>query len=149
MTPQEAFEKHVAELTHFASGLVGPWDAEDVVADACITAFARPNWEEIRNQRAYLYRSVLNQARMFKRSALRRRAREMKAARSETESVIALHPEVVEAVGRLSMRQRAVVFLTYWEDLHPSDIADRLGISTGSVRRHLHRAHKRLREIVQ
>jgi RNA polymerase sigma factor (sigma-70 family) len=53
---------------------------------------------------------------------------------------------VREAVGTLSLRQRAVVVLTYWADLDPATIAERLGISDGSVRRHLARARARLRE---
>jgi len=38
-----------------------------------------------------------------------------------------------------------VVVLTYWDDLASAAIAERLGISDGSVRRHLARARKRLR----
>ncbi|MBT8217830.1 MAG: RNA polymerase sigma factor [Acidimicrobiia bacterium] len=148
MTPQEAFEKHVGELTRFASGLVGPWEAEDVVAEACLKAFASPKWNAITHQRAYLYRSVMNHARMRRRASLRRRTREARAARPEGEFPIELDPDVLDAVKRLSVRQRAVTFLTYWEDLRPVDIAARLGISAGSVRRHLHRAHVRLREVI-
>ena len=47
--------------------------------------------------------------------------------------------------GRRSARQRAVVFFTYWEDLDGATTADRLGISEGSVRRHLDRARKALK----
>jgi DNA-directed RNA polymerase specialized sigma24 family protein len=57
-------------------------------------------------------------------------------------------PEVRQAVARLSMRQRAVVVLTYWADLAPPAVAERLGISEGSVRRHLARARARLREVL-
>ncbi len=49
------------------------------------------------------------------------------------------------AVSRLSPRQRAVVFLTYWDDLDPGSIAGLLGISDGAVRRHLARARATLR----
>ncbi len=56
-----------------------------------------------------------------------------------------VRPEVLEAVGSLSVRQRAVVFLAYWEDLDENSIAERLGISAGSVRQHLGRARDKLR----
>jgi RNA polymerase sigma factor (sigma-70 family) len=46
----------------------------------------------------------------------------------------------------LSIRQRAVTVLTYWSDLDPSSVALLLGISEGSVRRHLARARSRLKE---
>jgi RNA polymerase sigma factor (sigma-70 family) len=57
-----------------------------------------------------------------------------------------VRPEILAAVFRLSIRQRAVVFLTYWEDLDPKAIADLLSISNGSVRRHLARGKTRLKE---
>jgi RNA polymerase sigma-70 factor (ECF subfamily) len=53
---------------------------------------------------------------------------------------------VRDAVVALSVRQRAVIVLTYWADLDPRTVAERLGISEGSVRRHLARARAHLRE---
>ena len=54
-------------------------------------------------------------------------------------------PEVLAAVRRLSVRQRAVVVLAYWEQLTAGEIAGQLGISEGSVHRHLARARSKLR----
>ena len=54
--------------------------------------------------------------------------------------------DVLEAVAKLSVRQRAAVMLTYWEDLPAGDVAARLGVSVGSVKRHLARARARLKE---
>lgn len=48
----------------------------------------------------------------------------------------------------LSTRQRATVILTYWEDLTPGEVAGRLGVSEGSVRRHLARGRSKLREVL-
>ncbi len=59
-----------------------------------------------------------------------------------------LRPEVQQAVERLSVRQRAVVYLTYWEDMTDQMAADHLGISAGSVRRHLARARDHLRKVL-
>jgi RNA polymerase sigma factor (sigma-70 family) len=59
-----------------------------------------------------------------------------------------LHPEVLEAMAKLSMRQRAVVFLTYWSDLQPGRIGEMLEIGEGSVRRHLARGRAKLRELL-
>lgn len=53
-------------------------------------------------------------------------------------------PEVLRAMSALSARQRAVVFLTYWEDLDERQTADRLGVSVGTVRQHLHRARRQI-----
>ena len=76
----------------------------------------------------------------------RRRVRELKAAAPEASHLLDVDVDVLAAVDRLSVRQRAVVVLTYWEDLAPGEVAARLGISDGSVRRHLNRARSRLRE---
>jgi RNA polymerase sigma factor (sigma-70 family) len=51
-------------------------------------------------------------------------------------------------VARLSLRQRAVIVLTYWDDLDPAAIAGLLDISDGSVRRHLARGRSRLKEVL-
>jgi RNA polymerase sigma factor (sigma-70 family) len=55
---------------------------------------------------------------------------------------------VLAAIARLSLRQRAVVTLVYWHDLDDASVAARLGISPGSVRKHLARAHARLRGVL-
>ena len=59
---------------------------------------------------------------------------------------LGFRPDVAAAVGRLSVRQRAAVFLTYWEGLRQDEVAARLDISVGSVKRHLTRARAKLKE---
>jgi RNA polymerase sigma factor (sigma-70 family) len=54
----------------------------------------------------------------------------------------------VDAVVRLSPQQRACVYLTYWEDLTPPMIAERLGIGEGTVKQYLARARAKLREVL-
>jgi DNA-directed RNA polymerase specialized sigma24 family protein len=46
----------------------------------------------------------------------------------------------------LSAQQRAIAYLTYWEDLAPQVIANLLNISEGSVKRQLARARSNLRK---
>ena len=57
-------------------------------------------------------------------------------------------PEVAEAVSRLSPQQRAVVFLTYWNDLDVAGIAALLGVGEGTVRKQLDRGRSKLREVL-
>ena len=144
----EIYRKYSPDLVVFATGLVGPADAADVVADAVARVLASPKWADARDRRAYLYGSVLNEARMHHRSTLRRRAREARVAQREGVVDGEVRPEVLAAVARLSVRQRAVVALTYWHDMHEREIAELLGISVGTVRRHLARAHQRLRGVI-
>jgi RNA polymerase sigma factor (sigma-70 family) len=144
----EIYGKHADDLVRFATGLVGPTDAPDVVSDAVIRALSSRSWSGVQNHRAYLTRAVLNEARMHHRSTLRRRARETRNATDDVTYDSVPRPEVLEHVARLSLRQRAVVVLTYWDDLDQHTVAERLGISEGSVRRHLARAHVKLRRLL-
>ncbi len=145
---EDLYRKHGDELVRFATGLVGPFDAQDVVTDACLRAFRSRNWAAVTNRRAYLYRSVLNQARSHHRSTVRRRIRELATAVPGTFTPTLIDIDVMRAIDKLSVQQRAAVFLTYWEDLTPAEVAARLDISEGSVKRHLARARARLKELL-
>ena len=148
MTDEEIYRKYADDLVRFATGLVGPFDAPDVVTDSCLRAFRSRGWGDVTNHRAYLYRSVLNQARSHHRSTLRRRVRELRAASPEVSMPVESDVDVLAAVDKLSVQQRASVVLTYWEDLTPAEVASRLAISEGSVKRHLARARARLKELL-
>lgn len=117
-----------------------------VVSDAVLNCLRSKQWPDVADKRAYLYRSVFNRAAEFHRSSRRRISRERLHARIVAVESPEVRPEVLAAVFRLSIRQRAVVFLTYWEDLEPAAIAGLLNISDGSVRRHLARGKNHLRE---
>ena len=52
------------------------------------------------------------------------------------------------AFRKLPDRQREVFVLRYVEDLPTAEVAAALGLSPGSVKRHLFRAVRRLREIL-
>jgi RNA polymerase sigma factor (sigma-70 family) len=144
----EIYAKYADELVRFATGLVGPSNAQDVVSGAVVRCLASPSWDSVRNPRAYLYRSVWAEARMAQRGSARRQVREQRAARPESTWGPEVQPEIARAVAALSLRQRAVIVLTYWGDLDPSTVAEFLGIREGSVRRHLARARARLREVL-
>lgn len=118
----ELYEKHGDELIRFATVLVGPAHAEDTLAEAAMRAFAAPTWPQITDRRAYLFRAVLNQARQQRRADRRRQLREVRA--SDNRTVTDLSPDrsdVLTALSRLTHRQRAVVFFTYWQDLELSE----------------------------
>ena len=147
-TDADVYAAYADELVRFATGLVGPADAQDVVAEAVIRVMSSPVWEEANNRRALLYRAVWFEARSLQRSAARRRAREVLAVGREVVDPPEPRPDVWRAVSVLSPQQRAVVFLTYWEDLNPRSIAEVLEISEGTVRRHLARARRRLKGVL-
>lgn len=144
----EIYRSHAPELVRFANSLVGPSDAPDVVSSAVLKAFTSKSWSDVENHRAYLYRAVLNEVRSQHRATMRRKARELRAAPPQITEMPEVRPDVLEALGQLSTRQRAVSYLTYFEDLDESSVAERLGISPGSVRQHLGRARNKLRVIL-
>ena len=141
----EVYLEHAAGLVRFAMGLVGRSDAPDVVSEAVLSAISSNGWASVTDRRAYLYRAVFNRAKNHHRDRQRRWANELRTTREGTADRSEYRPEVLAAVRELSLRQRAVVVLTYWDDLTPQLVASRLGISEGSVRRHLARARSRLR----
>jgi len=141
----ECYEKHADALVRFAATVVGPDDAEDVVSEA-VLGILRTSPPGVRDMRAYLYRAVLNAGRKHLRSLGRRGRREQKAAVANVVADELVDPKIAAALIELSPQQRAVVHLAYWEDLSAAMIAERLGVSSGTVRRQLARGRKRLRE---
>ena len=148
MTGEEAYEKYADELMRFATSLVGPSDASDVVSEAVIRCVYSKSWPSVQNPRAYLHRAVLSEARRLGLSARRRRAREERTAPREAVLPPDVRTDVIDAVRSLSVQQRAVTYLTYWCDLTPADVSSLLAISEGAVKRHLARARSRLRKVL-
>lgn len=148
MRDEEIYAKHADDLLRFAMGLVGRTDAPDVVSTAVLRVISSRSWSDVEDHRGYLYRAVLNQARNEYRDRQRRWTKELRAVSDDRKYPLEYRPEVLAAVKKLSVRQRAVVVLCYWEDLSPMDIAHRLGISEGAVKRHLARARSKLRTML-
>jgi RNA polymerase sigma-70 factor (ECF subfamily) len=145
---EEIYRRYSAELTRYATALVGPANAADVVTDAVIDCFGARNWSRIEHKRAYLYRAVLNRARAAARSGERRSRRERLVAPSLAVHSPAPSVDARRALDRLSTQQRAVVYLTYWDDFAPSQVAELLGVGEGTVRKQLARAREQLRRIL-
>lgn len=146
---EDCYRRHGVGLVRFATVLVGPDDAQDVVSSAVLRVLDKSRGG-IESPKAYLYQAVANQARNHKRGEARRRQRDSRVASQDEVTLLPeAYPEVRRAVEELSVRQRAVVYLTYWEDLNESAVAEHLGISAGSVRSHLARARRHLRRGLQ
>ena len=144
-TDAEVYQECAAGLVRFAMGLVGRSDAADVVSEAVLGAISSHGWRSVVDRRAYLYQAVFNRAKNHHRDRQRRWATQLRGVETGANDLPEYRPEVLAAVRKLSLRQRAVVVLTYWDDLTPQQIGSRLEISEGSVRRHLARARSRLR----
>lgn len=147
---EDAFRKWGDDLTRYATAMVGPADASDVVSEAftAVLAAGDHRWEQVREPRGYLFRSVANAARMWARSGSRRHRREMRWPVEGVVGELVTDPAVRRALDRLSVRQRAAVFVTYWLDASPTEAASMLGVSEGAVKRHLARGRATLREVL-
>ena len=145
----EIYERHADELIRFASVLVGPSGAEDVVAGAMERVLATVDWSAVMAPRAYLFRAVLNEARAQHRSTQRRLRREARTALIDRETSPSVRPEVLDAMRRLTVRQRAVVYFTYWVDLDIANVARAVQISPRTAERELAAARRHLEVLLR
>ena len=143
---EEIYRKHADELVRFATTLVGAGSAEDVFSGAILKAMSSHSWPSVTEHRAYLFRAVLNEALGSKRSDRRRSQRETSAAPSECVETAQVNVEVADAMSRLSVRQRSVLYLAYWLDLTVEEIARTLMVSRRSTERALTTARSQLEE---
>lgn len=150
MTPAEierAYRQHAVSLTRYATTLVGPDDAADIVAEAVTSTLKRTSMIDVDDLGNYWFRAITNIAASSHRSRLRRAQRELRSISGQSQSVgIDTSTEARELLTGLSAQQRAVVFLTYWQDLAPDEVARVLRVSEGSVRKQLARARQHLRK---
>jgi len=164
----ECYRKHNDALTHFAASQVGPSHADDVLSSALLSVLQRcrqdttnEGSESVKDTLAYLYRSVANASAKHWRTLDRRQIRNQAFYLASRQAVPATSGgagptdqptavgQIIEAMAELTVQQRAVVHLTYWEDLTPAMVAERLGISEGTVRSHLARARSKLRKAIK
>lgn len=136
--------------------------AEDLLQEALAKTAAR--WHRIEaggNPEAYVRKVMLNQL----RSWLRRRRFVQVSLDSAADPIadtdvaggVSLHITMARVLASLPPRQRAVLYLRFYEDLSETDTAGLLGCSVGTVKRHAHdglaalrRAHPHLSsEVVQ
>ena len=145
----EIYEKHADELIRFATVLVGPSGAEDVLASAMERVLGTVDWSTVNARRAYLFRAALNEARSQHRSTQRRLRREARTVPIDRETSPIVRPEVLDAMRRLTVRQRAVVYFTYWLDLDIANVARALQISPRTAERELAAARRHLEVLLR
>lgn len=142
-----AYQELRVELTRLATALVGPSEAEDVVADVVVRALERPGGlSGLRDPRPYLVKAIINEARSRYRQRKRIDGRPigLLADPSQTD----YRHELVEVVSMLPPRQRAATFLVYWEGHTSVSAAELMGCRPATVRRYLHLAHRKLEEMI-
>lgn len=135
------------DLMRYATALVGVSDAGDLVSSAVTNVLERHGTLiSLDDPKPYLMKSVLNEARMRHRSRSRRNRAVASLGGGHVEPQ---HDEVLDLVMDLPARQRAAVFLSYYEQYTPTEIAEMMGCRPGTVRRYLHLARKKLKEVLE
>ncbi|MFP4554545.1 MAG: RNA polymerase sigma factor, partial [Actinomycetota bacterium] len=97
----------------------------------------------LEDPKPYLMKAVLNEARMRHRSKTRQKR---VVAVLGGGHVDPQYDEVLDVVMDLPARQRAAVFLAYYEQYTPAEIAELMRCRPGTVRRYLHIARRKLKE---
>lgn len=115
--------------------------AEEAVAEAFARALARS--DTIRDPVAWIYRTAFRLANEELRAERRR-----SPAPGEVEVSPVELGGVMEALRQLSPNQRAAIVLRHVLDLDVPEVARRMGTAVPTVRVHIHRGRKRLRELL-
>lgn len=155
----DLYAAHYRPLLKLASLLLDDRAAcEEVVQDAFV-AVIRRGLDDVEGTKtpAYLRSAVLNGARShLRRRKVRDRVRPLRpvpsSAGGSPEATAEQHDDeraVLTALRGLPTRQREVLVLRYWMELSEAEIADALGISTGSVKTHAHRGIHTLATILE
>jgi RNA polymerase sigma-70 factor (ECF subfamily) len=115
--------------------------AEEAVAEAFARAIAHAGG--IRDPLPWIYRTAFRLA----AEELRRERRRTTEAREASVDPPELG-ELMRALRQLSPNQRAAIVLRFEEGFTVEEVAERMGVTSPTVRVHIHRGRKRLRELL-
>ncbi len=124
--------------------------AEDLAQEAFVRLHR--NWDKVSrydSPEAWIRRVALNRAFSWRRREARRSHLELAAAPpSELDGPTADRADVLRAVHALPPRDRALVALYHLEDRPLTEVAEVLGLRPGAAKVALHRARRRLAELL-
>lgn len=145
----KAYQELRFELTRLATALVGPSEADDVVADVVVRVLERPGGlAGLKDPRPYLIKAIINEARSRFRKRKRVDARPVQDREAVDSPEADYRDQLLEVVSSLPPRQRAATFLVYWEGHTSVTAAELMGCRPATVRRYLHLAHRKLEEMI-
>jgi RNA polymerase sigma-70 factor, ECF subfamily len=153
----EAFDELVTQhgpwLHRLATAIVGAADAADATQDALVLAWCRlPTLRQPDRFEAWLRRILVNRCRDIGRTRGRRLTEirvepvfEADDAGADSRPSVERSADLEIAVGRLTVDQRTVLALHYAADLSLREVAEALGIPTGTAKSRLNTALVELR----
>jgi RNA polymerase sigma-70 factor (sigma-E family) len=143
-------------LLHTAYLVTGDWELGRDLLQGALAATAR-RWSKLNDKgmaEAYVRHAMYNaHIDRTRRLSWRRETStdvlpEHAATVADPADAVVRRRELVDALKRLPRGQRAVIVLRYFEDRTDAEIADILGITTGTVRSQRHKALASLRVAV-
>lgn len=129
----------------------------DVAEDLCAEVFTRAwrGWPPQGNHLPWLYGIAHNVILEFYRKRSRESEQtarlnhdEGSQVASSPEQVVVAHSTIMEALNQLSESDQEILRLHTWEALSVDELAVALTVSAGTARVRLHRARKRLQEVL-
>jgi RNA polymerase sigma factor (sigma-70 family) len=157
---EEAFARYQSELLGTLYYLVGNLeDARDALQESFVKCWRhRDQVDEVENLKAWIFRIALNTGRDIRETAWRRKRQAIPedegalASREKSPSEIVEHDERLSrlrvALGELRPEEQEVFLLRQNGDLTYEEIADAIGVPTGTVKTRMRLALSRLREVL-
>lgn len=141
---QASLEKYSNMVIRIAfQNLKSMADAEDIAQEVFLKLLTcSPVFESDTHEKAWVIRVTVNLCRDFLKSAWFKR----RTALNESIPHKDKNTEVLDAVMRLPVKFRNVIYLHYYEDMSIAEIADILRQKENTVSSWLHRARKQLKE---
>lgn len=147
----ELAERRYPSLLAYAMAFTGQRaTAEDLVQEAMVRTFSSPRrLASVEHAEHYVRRAIASvfvddkrREQLFRRSHARLADADVAPDRA---SAVDNRDAVTVALAALPPQVRACVVLRYYDDLTVAQIADRLGLALGSVKRYLHDGAEALR----
>ncbi len=131
------------DLIRYATVLVGPSDAEDVLSTVIARVYrSGRTLSDLEAPRPYLMKSVFHEA------MDRKRQRRMLPLVDQAVEPADARPDVFDAVVGLPIQQRAAIYLSYWVGMTSDEAARYMGCRPATVRRYLHLAKRKLEGVL-
>lgn len=147
MNVQELFETYRHMVWRLALQYTGSVpDADDVSQAVFLKAMENIHKLEPGKEKAWLCRVTVNQCRSLYRSAQRRRTVPLKEGIPAPDEK---SRAVWQALGELPGKDRAAVYLHYFEGFSVKEIAQQMGVTPSAVTSRLQRARAKLKEALE
>lgn len=146
ISDRDVYEAIAPGLMRFATALVGPSDAADVVSTVVVRVLGKRSLSSLEKPEAYLMQAVMNEVRQRHRGHSRQQNALVRVGPGPDarDAADVARTDLTDAVMALPPQQRAAAYLVYWCDYTAAEAAALMGWSDGTVRRYLHIVRNKL-----